>query len=209
MKRSSDARPVRAFLFDLGNVLLDFDFDPAFRTLAKTGKTTPDQIRDYFVQSGLEVLFDGGQITPRQFYSETRRALKLAVSYERFTSIWNKIFTPDRKMVKLARTLGKKFRLVLLSNTNAMHAKHAETRYPAIMGTFDRRLYSFRERLRKPDHELYRRAVKACGVKPQEVFYIDDRADFTGAAAELGIRTFTYRKNFSELQKELSRLGIL
>jgi putative hydrolase of the HAD superfamily len=209
MKRSADARPVRAFLFDMGNVLLDFDFEPAFRTLAKAGGKTPEQVRDYFIQSGLEVLFDGGQITSRRFYSEVCKALDLALSYERFERIWNHIFTPDRRMASLVRKLGKKHRLVLLSNTNAMHARHAERRYKSILGLFDRRLYSFREKRRKPDAGLYRLAVRACKAKAGEVFYIDDRADLTEAAAELGLRTFTYRKNFAELERELVRLGAL
>lgn len=208
MKRPSSARPVRAFIFDLGNVLLDFDFEPAFRSLAKLGKT-PEQVRDYFIQSGLEVLFDGGKISSRQFFADVKKALDLPISYERFERIWNHIFTPDRRMAALARTLGKNFRLVLLSNTNAMHARYIERRYAGLLAPFDRRVYSFREKKRKPDAGLYRHAVRACRAKADEVFYIDDRADFTEAAAELGLRTFTYRKNFDELKRELVRLGAL
>lgn len=210
MIRRADARPVRAFLFDLGNVLLDFDFEPAFRKLARVNGTSEQQIRDYFVQSGLEVLFDGGKISARRFHGEVCRALRLPLSYERFASIWNAIFTPDRPMVRLARRLGRTHRMVLLSNTNAMHAQHVERRYPSILGIFDRRLYSFREKLRKPDAGLYRRALRACGAKrPDQVFYIDDRSDLTEAAAHLGLRTFTYRKNIDALTSELRRLGAL
>ena len=203
------ARPVRAFLFDMGNVLLDFDFEPAFRRLAHSNGTTPRQVRDYFVQSGLEVLFDGGQVTGRAFHRDVCRALDLPLSFGRFEKIWNGIFTPDRRMANLARRLGRRYRMALLSNTNAMHARHVERRYPEILGVFDHRLYSFREKMRKPDARLYRRAARTLKTEPGGIFYIDDRADLTEAAGELGFRTFTYRKNFSALERELKKVGAL
>lgn len=209
MSRTFDARPVRAFIFDMGNVLLDFDFDPAFRRLARVSGKTPQEIRDYFVQSGLEVLFDGGRITARQFHREVDRALELQLPYGRFEKIWNSIFTPDRRMGRLLARLSKRFRTALLSNTNAMHARYFERRYAALLKPLHRRLYSFREKMRKPDDRLYARAAKALGFRPRDIFYIDDRADFTEAAAELGFRTFTYRKNFGELERTLKRLGAL
>ena len=193
----------------MGNVLLDFDFKPALLKLSRHSGVPVQTIADYYNQSGLEVLFDGGKITNRQFYSQARRALNLSLSYEQFAAIWNGIFKPDQKIGRLVQKLSRTHRLVLLSNTNSMHARYIEKRYPGLMGLFDKRLYSFREKRRKPDAGLYRTALRACKAPANQVFYIDDRADFTGAAEELGIHTFTYRKNFSELVGKIQQLGAL
>ena len=68
MLRKKEQNTVKAILFDLGKVLIRFDFDPAFRRLAGHCKYSPKEIEAFFIKSGLEVLYDGGRISSRQFY---------------------------------------------------------------------------------------------------------------------------------------------
>jgi len=125
--------------------------------------------------------------------------------------VWNGIFTPNADMIALVRRLRrhkKGYRLVLISNTNAMHYDHLRKRY-AVLGLFDRHVLSFREKRRKPDEKIYRTAIRACRARPEEIFYIDDRADLTGAAAEIGLRTHTFKNDVPALLAEMKELGIL
>ena len=62
-----------------------------------------------------------------------------------------RIFTPDKKMVGLLKKISKRFPTALLSNTNDMHTRYFEKRYAGILKPFDHRVYSFREKMRKPD----------------------------------------------------------
>ena len=199
---------IKSILFDLGKVLIHFNFDPAFRRLSKDCGLPPKEIEDYFVQSGLEVLYDGGRISSRRFYSTIKKALGLRMSFQSFQNTWNHIFTPVPGMAPLVARLAKRYRLVLISNTNAMHFAYARKHY-RVLDHFDRFIVSYKEKVRKPDERIYRLAAKACAAKPRDIFYIDDRADLTQAAAELGFHTFTFQRNAPELVRTLKKAGIL
>ncbi len=199
---------IKAILFDLGKVLLFFNFDPAFKRLAKHAGVTAKDIENYFIQSGIEVLYDGGKITSYRFYSKIKKALGLRLTFRQFERIWNDIFTPNRPMIRLLEKLSGRYRTVLISNTNAMHYTHVKKKY-AFMKNFDRHILSYQERSRKPDDRIYNIASKACRAKPHEIFYIDDRHDLTDAARELGFNVFTYRNNHDQLLKMIQEMKIL
>ena len=199
---------IKAVLFDLGKVLLRFDFDPAFRRLSRHCERTPDQIRAFFGRSELEVLYDGGKISSYDFYRRVSGELGLSVDYTGFRNIWNAIFTPVPGMARLVSRLSAKKRLVLISNTNAMHYAHVKKHYP-VLGKFHRHVLSFEEKVRKPDPRIYRQAQKACRAKPEEIFYVDDREDLTAAAREFGFLVHTFREDLPKLNERLERLHIL
>ena len=208
MQKRNSPQKIKAVLFDFGKVLADFNFDPAFKKLSKNIRKDASHIEDFFRRSGLEVLYDGGKITSAQFYRAVKKGLGHSLSFKEFEAIWNNIFKEDRRMTALLGRLKKKrYRLVLISNTNAMHFEHLRGRY-AFLDHFDKHILSFKEKTRKPDERIYRKAAKACGAHPHEIFYIDDREDLTEAAKELGFHTFTFKKNHKALLQKMRELDI-
>ena len=208
MKKIKPHKKIKAVLFDMGKVILDFDFKPAFHRLARSTPLGAQAVEDYFWRSGLEVLYDGGQISSFEFYKEVKRVLKHTLSYGQFKSIWNNVFTQNKEVVLLIRRLSRDTRLVLISNTNAMHYEYVRKKYP-VLDHFDSAVLSFKEKTRKPDERIYRTAAKACRAKTREIFYIDDRKDLTEAANALGFRTFTFKNNPKDLIKKMKALKIL
>ena len=207
MSKSDGENKIKAILFDLGKVILHFNFDPAFKKLSRASGLPAKDIEDYFVSSGLEVLYDGGKISSAQFYREIKKALGLKISFARFKAIWNGIFTPKKDMIRLIGRLSKKYRLALISNTNAMHFEYALKKYP-VLRKFDHLILSYKEKTRKPDERIYQKAARACRAKPGEIYYIDDRRDLTEAAHGLGFRVFTYQNNFKELLADMKTRGV-
>ena len=208
MKKIKSEKKIKAILFDLGKVILDFNFEPAFHRLARSTPLSAGEIEEYFWSSGLEVLYDGGKISSLEFYKEVKRVLRHRLSYERFKRVWNEIFTPRKEIVSLIRRLGTRYRLVLISNTNAMHYAYIRKKY-SILNRFDRSVLSFKEKTRKPDERIYKTAAKACQARPEEIFYIDDREDLTQPAKALGFHVFTYKNNPAQLTREMKALNIL
>ena len=199
---------IKAVLFDLGKVLIHFDFEPAFKRLAKHCKKEPVDIRNFFASSGLEVLYDGGKISSRKFYLEVKRGLGFSLSYAQFQRLWNSVFTPVPGMARLVHRVSRHKRLVLVSNTNEMHFSYVKKRYP-VLKKFHTHVLSYQEKIRKPDERIYRKALKACGAKAREVLYIDDREDLTSAAKELGFHVYTFKNDRPKLEKILKKHGAL
>ncbi|OGW82450.1 MAG: hypothetical protein A3C47_03700 [Omnitrophica bacterium RIFCSPHIGHO2_02_FULL_51_18] len=207
MPKSRNNKKVKALLFDLGKVIVEFDFTPAFERLSKHCARRPEEIKNVFLCSGLEVLYDGGKVSTPEFYRRVKKALGHRLDFPRFKKIWNEVFTLNREMAGIIRKVKEDHRLVLISNTNAMHFDYLRVKYP-LLGQFDRFVLSYREKVRKPDPKIYKKAIEACRAAPGEILYIDDREDLTNAAAALGLHTFTFKKNPGELLKKMARLGI-
>lgn len=208
MKKIKTQKKIKAILFDLGKVILDFNFEPAFHRLARFTPLSVADIEAYFWRSGLEVLYDGGKISSVEFYKEVKSVLKHTLSFKEFKNIWNDIFTQKKDTILLIKRLSPHYRLVLISNTNEMHYEHVRKRYP-IFNHFDKCILSFKEKRRKPDARIYQTAVRACKARPHEILYIDDREDLTQAAKELGFHIFTFRNNTKDLIKKMKGLKIL
>ena len=208
MKKNKPNKRIKAVLFDMGKVILDFNFKPAFRRVARSAPLDAAAVEDYFCRSGLEALYDGGKISSFTFYKEVKRVLEHTMSYAQFKSAWNNVFTENKQIARLIRRLSRDTRLVLISNTNAMHYEYVRKKYP-VLGYFDAHVLSFKEKIRKPDERIYQTAAKACHAKPEEIFYIDDREDLTDAAKELGFHTFMFKHNPRDLIKKMKGLKIL
>src|SRR3990167_5326570 len=69
---------IKTFWFDLGNVILFFDFGPAFERLARHTHLEPAQIRRYFeTRSALEADVDEGRMNASGLFKRIRRDLQL------------------------------------------------------------------------------------------------------------------------------------
>ncbi|MBI2095427.1 MAG: hypothetical protein HYT89_04615 [Candidatus Omnitrophica bacterium] len=74
-----ETRPIRAVLFDLGNVVFYFSFKNAFDRMQRNCGLDRLSIERRFAASGLEVLYDGGKISSRKFFTETKKLLGLTM----------------------------------------------------------------------------------------------------------------------------------
>jgi putative hydrolase of the HAD superfamily len=90
--------------------------------------------------------------------------------------------------------------LALLSNAPEPLA-HAIDRHPWSRH-FDHRYYSCRLGVAKPDLQAFRLVIGDLGARPDEVLFIDDRAENTRAARDLGMRTVTFT-SAGDLDREL------
>jgi putative hydrolase of the HAD superfamily len=91
-------------------------------------------------------------------------------------------------LVKFATHAG--VRLALLSNAPEPLATAID--HGGWSPSFDRRFYSCRLGLAKPDPAAYEAVLADLGATPQSVLFIDDRAENTLAATALGLRTVRF-----------------
>lgn len=200
---------VKAVIFDLGNVLVDFDHMIAAKKIFKFTDKTPQDIFNLFFDSELTGLFEEGKITPLNFFSEIKKTLNLKLDYTQFLPIWNGIFFLSEKnyaVYNLAKALKNQYKIALLSNINVLHCDYLKKNFP-VFDTFHNIVASFEAGLRKPDPLIYKKTLELLGVLPQDTFYTDDRAEFIDKACQLGMRGSIFR-GAEQLKKDLLDNGI-
>ncbi len=201
---------MKAVIFDLGNVLIDFDHSIAAGRISRHANKTPQEIYNFFFDSPLTGLFESGKISNEDFYSEVKKSLGLKISYNEFLPIWNEIFFlsgKNKSVQALAKSLSKKYKTAVLSNINWLHYEYINNNYP-VFGIFKHVFLSCEIKRKKPDPEIYKIAMQALGVLPEETFYTDDRMDLIVESAKLGMKSFVF-KDAEKLRKDLKSCGLV
>ncbi len=196
----------KAVIFDLGKVLIQFDFKRGYSALEGLCPYPAAEIRQRIAATGLVSRFETGLVEPRDFVAQLSGILDLRVDYDGFCRIWSSIFAEPLIPESMLEGLGARYRLLLLSNTNAIHFAMIEENYPLIRHFHDRVL-SFEVRAMKPQPEIFRAAVDRAGCLPAECFYTDDIPEFVEAAGRLGIDAVVFR-SAEELAGEMEARGI-
>src|SRR5277367_5596904 len=122
---------IKTIVFDLGKVLVDFDYSIAARRIGERGKMAPAEIRDFIDHSPLLFRLERGQITSEQFYREVSGATGFGGSFDDFRSFFSDIFVPIEAMVQLHAELRRHgFPTYVFSNTNDLAVAHIRRNFP-------------------------------------------------------------------------------
>lgn len=202
--------PLKAVIFDLGRVVLDFDHWIGVNKIASLSKKTPQEIFDFFFDSKLTQKFESGKVTPENFFRRVKKDLHLKIKYKEFLPIWSEIFifTDNNKEVySIAKGLKGKYKTAILSNINELHLEYIERTFP-VFDAFDRVFASCRMGAIKPERKIYIEALKALEALPNETFYVDDRPELVKQARRLGIRAFVFT-GVGQLKEDLASCGVL
>jgi len=200
---------IKAVVFDLGRVLVDFDHWIAAQKISVLTQKTPKQIFDLFFDSPLIQSFEEGKISPEDFFSAVSRLLGLKIGFNEFLPIWNQIFSrsaDNQAVYALGKSLKSRRRIALLSNINILHFNYLKENFP-IFDIFHDIFASYEMGCIKPNPEIYRKVIAILGVRPEEIFYVDDRPELIDHANALGIRGFVF-KGAEQLKADLALCGI-
>jgi FMN phosphatase YigB (HAD superfamily) len=175
-----------AIVFDLGKVLLDFDYGIAADKLAARGKVSPGEINRFINQSPLLFRYETGLMTQGQFFEELCAFSGFSGSLEEFGGFFSNIFSPIEEMVRLHEHLRQQgFSTYIFSNTNDLAIKHIRRNFP-FFANFDGYILSYEHGAMKPDAKLYEVVEQQSGHRGGEIIYIDDRAENIAAGAARG-----------------------
>jgi glucose-1-phosphatase len=203
------AANIEAIIFDLGNVLIDFDHTIAAKRISKFTNKTHQEIFTLFFNSNITQLFEAGRVSPLDFYLKVKEMLDLKLDYEGFLPIWNEIFflnQDNQSVYELVKVLKKDYKLALLSNIKVLHYEYLKKNFD-IFGAFHKVITSFESKVIKPDHLIYKKALDLLAVFPENVFYTDDREELVNSAKELGIKAFLF-KDYPKLRQDLLTQGV-
>lgn len=181
---------VRHFVFDIGNVILKFDFGLAAARLAKDSRLPEAGILPAL--QPLQVDLESGRMTTGEFAEAGGRLIGYTGTQVAFVRAFQEIFTLNEPIAALIGELdGAGWPLYLLSNTSDLHVSWFTREYP-VFDRFHGAVYSHEAGCMKPDPEIFRHTLERFGLDPAETVYVDDLPGNVAAAESLGIRALVY-----------------
>jgi HAD superfamily hydrolase (TIGR01509 family) len=198
----------KAVVFDLGKVLVDFDYLIAGRRIAARGKLTLLEIGVYIARSPLFVEYESGRVTTQQFYEEIRGVTGFRGDLTEFSNCFADIFTEIQPMVRLQAELQQRgMSAYAFSNTNELAAEHIRRSFP-FYSKFDGCILSFEHRAMKPDARLYEVVERQSGRREAEILYLDDRPENIAAGAARGWQVILHESP-EKSRAAIQKLGLL
>lgn len=196
-----------AIIFDLGKVLVDFDHNISARRISELTGKPQEWLYELFFDSELTKIFDEGKISPRKFYTEMKKLTGLKISFQEFAPIWSDIFSEKTDVCEFAACLKKDYRLLLMSNVNALQFEHISRNFP-IIAHMDALVLSYEVGAMKPDPKIYQAAIKAARTSPDRIIYTDDRPELVEGGKLAGIKSSFVFKDLEQFKRDLDNIGV-
>jgi FMN phosphatase YigB (HAD superfamily) len=191
-------------VFDLGKVLVDFDYSRAAKSLAAKSTASAEEIKALIDHSPLLFRYETGLMSKQEFFDAIAKATGFRGSLEEFGRSFGDIFDAMPEMIELHATLKKKgLSTYIFSNTNELAVAHIRKTFP-FFGNFDDYILSYEHGAMKPTAKLYEVVERKTGREREKIIYIDDRAENIAAGAERGWQVIlqeTPAKSFAALRK--------
>ena len=201
---------IKAIIFDLGNVLIDWNplhvfNDTYFDSLEK---------RDFFLNHICTMDWNEQQDEGRSIVEATIELIEKFPEWEQpirdYYGRWTEMLGgPIAESVEIFRQIKEsgKYKTYALTNWQAGLFDIALVRYNFLYW-FDGRVVSGEEKMRKPAPEFYQLLLNRYNLKAAEALFIDDNLRNIKAAEALGIRSIHFQLA-EQLNQELRQLDIL
>ncbi|NDP20476.1 MAG: HAD family phosphatase [Paludibacter sp.] len=192
---------ISTIIFDLGGVLINLDLPQCILNFKQLGIPDIENYLSNFGQSGFFLSFEKGHIGIDEFRNEIRKFGTKPITDNQIDQTWCSFLCdiPIEKL-KILTELKKKYRLILLSNTNPLHlevsasaefAKEGKT----ISDYFDAFYLSYEMKMVKPDAEIFVKLLHNEQGEPNQFLFLDDGLKNIEQANKLGIQTYLVKED--------------
>ena len=199
---------IKVICLDLGKVIVDYDPTIPLNALGTRSALSLPEIMQVLTDREPLLLFDRGRYSRSDFYRTMCARLQLDVSTEEFERLWTSLFLPEPLLPEsFLLSLKRRYRLLMLSNVNEVHFEFIWKNYPLVRHIEDR-LLSYELGCLKPEPAIYRIAIDRAGVRPEEIFFADDRPENVEAARQVGIVATCFQSE-QQLKLALDQAGVV
>lgn len=195
-------------VFDLGNVILSFDYSSAINHFNKIKPGLGDRFSKLYADNyHIHRSFEKGIVTRKDFLNVMLEWLEHSVNEDEFCRIFSNIFELNLRTHELLPGLKKNYTLCLLSNTNEIHEEYGYKHYE-FLNHFDKIFLSHKVGAIKPEREIYKAVEIYTQKPPHEHLFIDDIAEYAEGAKSCGWDAIRF-VGYENLVEELKRKKIL
>lgn len=195
-------------VFDLGNVLLPFDYRIAVKRFNEIEEGLGDRFYEK-AKNGYDVhrAYESGKMSQEDFLNTMLGWAENKVDFETFCRFYSEIFTINDDVAALLPIIKQNFRLVLLSNTNQIHRDYGwGDSY--FLKHFEKLFLSHEIGAAKPEPEIYKAVEDYTGEPPEKHIFIDDIEEYVEGAKKQGWDGIQF-KGYEDLKHNLEKRGIL
>ncbi len=198
---------IDAIIFDIGNVLLRFDFSWTIRRIAPFCSVAPSEIHGLLEPWKNQL--ESGRICGEAFLKEAAAVVGYRGEMTELRLAWQEIFAPIEATHRLVERWHGKRPLYLLSNTNDLHAEYFLNQY-SVFGLFENAVYSHEVGLMKPDAAIYAHTLEKFRLEAGRTLFIDDLAPNVESARASGLVVHHYHEQRHEaLLEQAGGLGLM
>ena len=195
-------------VFDLGKVLVDFDYSIAGRRIAAQSKLSVHDVQTFLDHSPLLFRYETGALSRREFFDEVRRHTGFRGDLEEFGEFFADIFTEMPAMTALHAALRRRrLPTFIFSNTNDLAVEHIRRNFPFFAG-FDGYILSYEVGAMKPDGKIYAALEDLTGRRGAEILYLDDRPENVASGAARGWQAVLHESP-EQSRAAVEQLGLL
>lgn len=195
-------------VFDLGKVLVDFDYSLAGRKIASRSAKSPAEVQHLLDHSPLLYRYETGLMTRQEFFEEVRQATDFQGNIEEFSEFFADIFWEIPVMIEMNATLRRRgVPTYIFSNTNDLAILHIRRNFP-FFANFDGYILSYEIGAMKPDAKIYEALERMAGKRGAEILYLDDRQENVDAGAARGWQVIL-QTSPEKSRAAMTKLGLL
>lgn len=195
-------------VFDLGKVLVDFDYSIAGRRIAAQSKLSPEEVQQFLDHSPLLYRYETGLMTRQEFFETVRDHTSFQGDIIEFGNFFADIFTEMPEMTALHAGLRRQgVPTYIFSNTNDLAIEHIRRAFP-FFANFDGYIFSYEVGAMKPTAKIYEELEKMSGKRGAEIVYLDDRQENIDAGAARCWQTIL-QTDAAKSRVAIEQLGLL
>ena len=195
-------------VFDLGKVLVDFDYSIAGRRIAAQADLSPAEVQKFLDHSPLLYRYETGLMTRQQFYETVREHTGFHGNFEEFCQFFADIFWEIPVMVEIQATLRRRgIPTYIFSNTNDLAIEHIRRNFP-FFSNFDGYIMSYEVGAMKPHAKIYEDLEKMSGKRGAGILYLDDRQENVDGGAARGWQVIL-QTDPEKSRAAMEKLGLL
>jgi putative hydrolase of the HAD superfamily len=181
---------INTIIFDFGDIFVNLEKETSINEFKKLGLDGPNE-----ELLAMNDLFERGKITELQFIEGFQKYIPEADMLD-IRKAWNSVIGEfPLYRLEFLQMLSTKYRLFLLTNTDAIHISRFEhmagiSFFSDFYQCFEKVYYSFEMGMRKPEPEIFNYILKKHDLSPKRTLFVDDKKENTDAAAALGIQVW-------------------
>ncbi len=199
---------ITTIIFDIGNVLADFNWEKCFRTFGYDEETFA-RLAKATVLSPMWNEYDRGVMSDEEImqgFIDNDPEIEDQIR-EALQDVGATVFRNDYAIPWIKELQGKGYRCLYLSNFSRRGHRECADALDFIP-YMDGGILSYQEKLIKPMPEIYQLLIDRYSLKPEECVFLDDTLRNLEAAEKFGIHTIHF-KNKKQAAGELRELGVL